>query len=165
MKYFYLFMMLFCVACSSCNLENSSTDVQNLNSIGYVEDTTLRKQYKEIIKSIDPLGLNKKIVILKYDKKLKTYMVLHVIPLLMQRNMEDTYNYNGIQIITKVQFKDVNGVNVMLINFYLSESNGKEYRIDGNIIFENNYDILTIDKFGDIDDSLKDHSMILLFSQ
>lgn len=156
-------MMLFCVACSSRNLESSSTNVQNFNTIGYVEDSIIRKHYKEIIRSIDPLGLNKKIVILKYDKKLKTYIVLHVIPLLMQRNMEDTYNYNGIQIITKVQFKDINGVNVMLINFYLSESNGKEYRIDGNIIFENNYDILTIDKFGDVDASSKNHNMILLF--
>lgn len=163
----YILIIIYCLGCSPMLRSHKAHNDDNLSFMGYIEDESIRDKY---IKAVSNAGLfsdknkiSKSLVILKYNSENSVYELVYLAKIPSYGNFNVNYDDNGTKIITSGVSRNIRGVNIANFTMSYSSKSGMSFDVSTNISLDDNYDILTINKFGDINHQIRDFDIVLLF--
>lgn len=160
-------LILFCLGCTPMLQSHKMHNDDNLAFMGYIEDKSIRDKYIEAVSNAglynDKNKISKSLVILKYNSENSVYELVYLAKLPSYGNFNVNYDYNGTKIVTSGSSLNIRGVNIVNFTMSYSSKSGSSFDVSTNISLEDDYDILTVNKFGNINHQIRDFDVVLLF--
>ncbi len=160
-------LILFCLGCSSALQSHRTHNDDNLAFMGYIEDESIRDKYIEAVSNAglydDKNKISKSLVILKYNSESNAYELVYIAKVPCYGDFNVNYDYDGTKIITFGTSRNIRGVNIANFTMSYSSKSGTSFDVSTNISLDDNCDILTVNKFGNINYQIRDFDIVLLF--